>query len=335
MSALPSRRGQVLLIRQPSDVNTPAETASLAKKIVIVAEGKERAWATLATTTARAQHGQDVFYAASAGSSGRVQTMADQGTEGWNADHYSRQLLAGTKRALCLGRRNSRISLARPVEGATIMVAANDSFDEEVRVEDFEMDEDGKWCVTANGSTVLYVLRNRPTLAVYATSSAGDPHDWATLLDTADHGGEPQEESGSGVGDVGEKECLCMELRVEIRRHICGYELNRAEKTTVLIHPTCHGPCRTHPNLLCATDSGTTSCDGGDQDPTSGGDNTEVREVFRASFIVYAVPSARSFVLVAANETLQHCRSECIIYLFLVPFILDYGGCFVCGRTTA
>lgn len=239
----------VFLIQRSDNAVTLAETAFIAHKVVVVAEGEQGTWATLVTTTARGHYGRREDVQLVSGTSTRARALAGQRPTAWDTEFYSRRLVAGITRAFCLGRGNSRIAMVQPTEGSSRVIAVNDTILVEVLVEEFDLGRDGQWCVTAGGRTLLCVLRHHLTVAVDVVSSAThDDHDkhspWPIAAididgDELRGGNKNMGDGDSNTGKLnmhGERgNYLRVELGVELRSNIYRDVLYRSEYATLFI----------------------------------------------------------------------------------------------------
>lgn len=233
------KQAEIVLIRRANDAVTLAKTAFVAEEIAILAREEIGAWATLVVATARGNRGQEKVHFVNHEDGGRVQSLRDQWPHGRHAEFYSRCLVAGTTRALCLGRGNSRISMVRPTEGSSTVVGNGDVFTMEVDIEEFETGRDGTWCVTADGRTLLCILLDQRTIAIEITSfAAAYRNEWDTILESADLGGvELGEDSRTGAAGVS-RAFISIDLRVELRSNIYMDVLHHSGPTTLLVDPT-------------------------------------------------------------------------------------------------
>ncbi|CAM9298302.1 unnamed protein product [Ectocarpus sp. 12 AP-2014] len=180
---------EVLLVRGAADADALAELSSRAAKVAVLAVGQLGAWAVVVTTSEvhepRWRRRFDVREF-DVGDSDRLRALIQERPEAWNADYYSRRLVAGMTRGLCLGRGNSRISFVRPASEspAEVVGAINTSITVEVLVEDFHVGRDGEWCITVQGRTALCVLQNEFVVDINISSSASES-EWESVLATA------------------------------------------------------------------------------------------------------------------------------------------------------
>lgn len=248
---------EVLLVRSGADAEALAELASGAAQVVVAATGQLGAWATLVTTSnandgrrweVRGREGfQDAQRFGDIGDDdGRIRTLVEEQPKGWDAALYSRRLVAGMTRALCLGRGNSRISLARPdKEGAAGVVGAADSVvTVEVLVEDFHVGRDGEWCITVQGRTALCVFQNRFVVDLHISSSASE-EEWGSVLSAAelrlgDYGEDGGESSGVIETDatLTRRGVVVVEIVAELRSNMYTNVLQRSEPFKLFIDPS-------------------------------------------------------------------------------------------------
>lgn len=177
---------EVLLVRRAADADALAELSSMAAKVVVLAVGQLGAWAVLVTTSEVHEARRFDVREFDIGDSDRLRGLIHERPEAWDADSYSRRLVAGMTRALCLGRGNSRISFVLPSSEspAEVVAAINTSITVEVLVEDFHVGRDGEWCITVQGRTALCVLQNVFVVDIHISSSASES-EWEGVLATA------------------------------------------------------------------------------------------------------------------------------------------------------
>ena len=250
---------EVLFVRSGADAEALAELASGAALVAVVATGQLGAWATLVTTSdandgrrwgLREREGfEAVQRPADVGGDGRIRDLIEERPKGRDAVWYSRRLVGGMTRALCLGRGNSRISLVRPVrEGsaAGVVGAVGTVVTVEVLVEDFHVGRDGEWCIAVQGRTALCVLQNRFVVDIHVSSSASE-EEWGGVLSAAElRLGEHDEkgaESSSGRVDDGEvkpvrRGVVAVEIAAELRSNMYTNVLQRSENFKLYIDPS-------------------------------------------------------------------------------------------------
>lgn len=246
---------EVLLVRRATDADALAELASGAAKVVVMAVGQLGAWATLVTNSGVSDARQgDVQMIVGAGDNNpndgdRSLALMEERPEGWNAAVYSRLLIAGMTRALCLGRGNSRISLVRPAsEGSASVIHAVDTVvTVEVFVEDFHVGMDGQWCITVQGRTVLCVLQNEFAVDLHISSSASRK-EWEGMLTAAglSFGGKGKNDwegtsrhSTEGAMVVGHRQGFVrVEVVAELRSNMYQDVLQRSKPFHLFIDPT-------------------------------------------------------------------------------------------------
>lgn len=230
---------EIVLIRRADDVVTFAKTTSLADEIIILAKEEVGAWATLIVATSRVNRGRENVHLVNHEDGGKVPSVRDQWPHGWHAEFYARHLVAGTTRALCLGRGNSRISMVRPPEGSSFIVGGGDTFTMEVDVQDFEVGRDGMWCVTADGRTVICILLHQRTVAIEVTPLATDyGSEWNAVFDSAKIRGVELGEAGRTGATGTSRTFIAIDLRVELRSNIYMDVLRRSEPMTLLVDST-------------------------------------------------------------------------------------------------
>lgn len=233
------RHAEILLIRHADDASMLAKTASMTNEVFISAKGEQGTWATLVVATGLGDHGQEKIHLLRHEDDRKVQALKDQWPGGWDADFYSRRLVAGTTRALCLGRGNSRITMVRPTEGSSTVVGGADSFEVEVKIEDFVLGRDGMWCLTASGHVLLCSLRDQRIFTITTTSAGIDEIKWTSLLDSAELGGVDSGGDSRGVdARPTNRAFVSIELRVELRSNIYRDVLYRSDEATLLVDPT-------------------------------------------------------------------------------------------------
>ena len=246
---------EVILVRSGADAEALAELASAAAQVAVVATGQLGAWATLVTTS-NASDGRrwqvrgigGLEDAQRFGDPGdgdaRIRDLVAEQPKGWDAAWYSRRLVAGMTRALCLGRGNSRISLVRPVmDGSAAVVGAVDTVvTVEVLVENFHVGRDGKWCISVQGRTALCVYQNRFVVDLHISSSASE-EEWrsvisATELRLGEHG---EDGGGSGRGRIGagalrtRRGVVAVEIVAELRSNMYKNVLQRSKPFKLMI----------------------------------------------------------------------------------------------------
>ncbi|CAM9136392.1 unnamed protein product [Ectocarpus sp. 8 AP-2014] len=243
---------EVFLVRRAADANALAELSSRAAKVAVLAVGQLGAWAVVVTTSevheARWRRRFDVREF-DIGDSDRLRALIQERPEAWDADYYSRRLVAGMTRALCLGRGNSRISFVRPASEspAEVVGAINTSITVEVLVRDFHVGRDGAWCITVQGRTALCVLQNVFVVDIHISSSASKS-EWEGVLATAGLKSGKQDDSKQENGvETCTKGTMCVrqlqkgfvrvEVRAELRSNMYKDVLQRSKSFYMNIDP--------------------------------------------------------------------------------------------------
>lgn len=246
---------EVLLVRSESDADALSELASAAALVVVVAIGQLGTWATLVTASTandgrwpggRGREGlEHAPRFGDTGDDGRIRHLIEEQPVGWNAEWYSRRLVAGMTRALCLGRGNSRISLVRPVyeDSAGFVATVDTVVTVEVLVEDFHVGRDGQWCITVQGQTALCVFQDRFVLDIHVSSSASE-EEWGSVLSAAGLGLDGHGDNGGGgsrtdAGSLIERRgVIVVEIVAELRSNIYMDVLQRSEPFKLFIDPS-------------------------------------------------------------------------------------------------
>lgn len=270
---------EVLLVRGATDADALAELASGAAKVVVKAKGELAAWATLVTNfgvyDARWRGQGDVQMVVSTEDNDtngghRSLALIEERPEHWSAAVYSRRLIAGMTRALCLGRGNSRISLVRPSnEGSTagVVCAVDTVVTVEVLVEDFHVGRDGQWCITVQGRTVLCVLQNEFAVDLHISSSAARG-EWERILASTrprlETQGEHDWEEGGFRRHSTEEAMLAryqqgfvrVEVAAELRSNMYQDVLQRSKPFHLLIDPRVGASSSYEVGLECMHEKG-------------------------------------------------------------------------------
>lgn len=290
---LAPRHADIILVRHAGDALTLAKTASMTDEVFISAEEEQGSWATLVVATGLGNRGQEKLHLLNHEDDRNVQALRDQWPGGWDADFYSRRLIAGTTRALCLGRGNSRITMTRPTEGSSMVVGGTDSFAVEVNIEDFVLGRDGMWCVTAGGYVLLCSLRDQRVFTIKTNSSGMNKINWAPPWGSAELGGVDSGGDSGGVdAHTTNRAFVSIDLRVELRSNMYSDVLYRSEKATLLVDPT-HAKLQ----VSCSNTNQTSS------------DETVPKE-FHARLNVTDFCRPESIVLLSLSEAAAHCGSD-------------------------
>lgn len=247
---------EILLVRGAADADALAELALGAVRVVIVATGQLGIWATLVTTSnasdgrrrggASREGFEDAQMFDDVGGDDRVRHLIEERPDGWNAVWYSRRLVAGMTRALCLGRGNSRISLVRPAneDSAGVVCAADTVVTVEVLVEDFHVGRDGEWCLTIQGRTALCVLQSKFVVDLRISSSASE-EEWGSALSAAKLNLEEQGTNGGKTigkldtdGTTERRGVVIVEIVAELRSSMYQDVLYRSKPCKLFIDPS-------------------------------------------------------------------------------------------------
>ncbi|CAM9782670.1 unnamed protein product, partial [Hapterophycus canaliculatus] len=251
---------ELLFIRNAGDADALVQLASSAANVVIMASGQLGTWATLLTASGangrgrwaeRAQRAPK-FVAGNAGNDrdggSRVRDMIYEQPGGWDSTFYSRRLVAGMTRALCLGRGNSRISLVRPASGDSVWVFGMNGarVTVQVLIEDFDVMRDGPWCITVQGRTALCVLQNEFTVDLLISSSTSET-EWEDILTTAEpHVGERADvRKNSGEASIQattatkrRQNVIRVEVATELRSNMYQDVLQRSKPFFLFFYPS-------------------------------------------------------------------------------------------------
>ncbi|CAM9445669.1 unnamed protein product [Ectocarpus fasciculatus] len=245
---------EVLLVRRAADADALAELSSRAAKVAVLAVGQLGAWAVVVTTSdvheARWRRRFDVREF-DIGDNDRLRALILERPEAWDTVYYSRRLVAGMTRALCLGRGNSRISFVRPSSKspAKVFGVINTSITVEVLVEDFHVGRDGEWCITVQGRTALCVLQNVFVVDIHVSSSASES-EWEGVLATAGLQSRKQDhtkrENGIETCTTGtmcarrqqQQGVVRVEIGAELRSNMYKDVLKRSKPFYLYIDPT-------------------------------------------------------------------------------------------------
>ncbi|CAM9991617.1 unnamed protein product, partial [Scytosiphon promiscuus] len=249
---------ELLLVRHAGDADALMRLVSGAANVVIMAGGQLGTWATLVTTSGARRGGwrdqraqaDPKFILGNARNrrddGSRIRDMIEKQLGGWDSNYYSRRLIAGMTRALCLGRGNSRISLVRPASGDSVRVAGatGASVTVEVSVNEFDVGRDGQWCITVQGRAVLCVLQNEFTVDLLISSSVSEA-EWEDKLTAVE---SSVEERANGQDYSGEHDApetfmakrgfIRLEIAAELRSNMYLDILRRSQPFFLFVDPS-------------------------------------------------------------------------------------------------
>lgn len=293
---------EVLLVRSGADADALAELASGAAQVAVMAVGQLGTWATLVTTSS-AKNGRrwegrkregvvDVQRFGKISDDGRIRDLIEERPDGWDAVWYSRRLVAGMTRALCLGRGNTRISLVRPVnEDSAGVVGAGDSVvTVEVLVEDFHVGRDGEWCITLQGETALCILRNMFVVDLHISSSASEGEWESVLVSAKPRSGEQGENGGEKMSRIDvdamieRRGVIVVEIVAELRSNMYLDVLHRSKPFKLFIDPSVDAASAYEIRARCSCEeSSLVGCNQTSTEPdgcSSGGTLVDAKDLF-------------------------------------------------------
>lgn len=237
---------EVLLVRRVADVGALVKQASGAASVVVAATGQLGTWATLVSTSEAYQGRQheggtsqeDVQRVVDTGNDVRIRDLIESRPGEWSDSWYSRRLIGGMTRALCLGRGNSRISIVHPngEDLSGMVVAADTVVTVQVLVEDFHVGRDGQWCITVQGRTALCVLLNEFVVDLRVSSSASEG-EWEDIKGKAGLVSGQQGESNFEGAHIERPGLVGVEVVAELRSNMYMDVLHRSKPLHLFIDP--------------------------------------------------------------------------------------------------
>ncbi|CAM9347902.1 unnamed protein product [Discosporangium mesarthrocarpum] len=232
---------EVIFVSGAEGVQALADATTKAARVIITAKGDQGLWATLLALASGFPPG-DIRIPSN--SSNRARGLVQFSPTGWDLRYYSRQLVTGFTRALCLGRGNSLIRVVRPQPlGTVVHTPGTTAF--EVMIKDFHVGRDGEWCLLAEGRVLLCIWRHRPMLLLKFVSSVGENERMsATMAREKVTTVADNVTKGEGPGSLVRKEsctealCLPITLRAELRSNIYKDVVHQSEDVIVHVCPS-------------------------------------------------------------------------------------------------